>query len=189
MPRPTAGLAMLVALVLLAGSTAYAAGLARGSVQTKHLKKSAVTSAKTRNGSLTAADLVPGALRPGPRGAAGATGSPGPAGPRGTARGTALVTSTGAVARSTGLLAGATVTKVSLGYFCVSVPALSSFPTPDYDPTPEPWVAGPLPFPGFVRVLPDTFQSPYSCADTAWAVLVTDVDGDPLDSPFTIALL
>lgn len=50
------------ALLLAATSTSYAAGLARGSVDTQHLKAGAVTGAKVRDGSLGRADLAPTAV-------------------------------------------------------------------------------------------------------------------------------
>ncbi|GAB3252216.1 hypothetical protein [Nocardioides dilutus] len=179
----------LAALLLATTSAAYAAGLARGSVHTRHLKNDAVTSAKVRNQSLTDDDLAAGALQPGPTGAPGPGGTPGPVGPRGTARGTALVKSTALVERATGILEDATVTKLAVGYFCVDVPALPSYPVPGYNPLAEPWVASAFPYPGFVQIVTDVWLFPYTCDDNSWAVLVTGPTGDPLDSPFTLALL
>jgi hypothetical protein len=179
----------LAALLFATTSTAYAAGLTRGSVHTKHLKGDAVTSTKVKNRSLTSDDLAQGTIQPGPTGAKGADGVPGPSGPQGTARGTALVKSTAVIERATGILEDATVTKLAVGYFCVDIPGLPSYPVPGYNPVAEPWVASAFPYPGFVQILADVYVPPYSCDDNAWAVLVTGPTGDPLDSPFTLALL
>lgn len=54
-----------------------------GSVKTKQLGSSAVTSAKVKNGSLTAADFRKGTLKAGPAGPAGGAGAVGPVGPAG----------------------------------------------------------------------------------------------------------
>jgi hypothetical protein len=75
-----------VAVFLALGGTSYA--VARNSVDTKHLKRDAVTSVKVRDGSLMPADFA-GTLATGnrgPRGSegpAGPQGGPGPAGERG----------------------------------------------------------------------------------------------------------
>ena len=83
------------ALVVAAfGSTplGHAAGsliVGKNSVGTAQLKKDAVTGPKVKNGSLTAADLKPGTLQPGPagpkgeKGDAGPKGDPGAPGPKG----------------------------------------------------------------------------------------------------------
>jgi len=73
-----ANVAATLAVVVAASSGAYAITLAKGSVRTKHIKKSAVTkdklaknsvvSSKVKNGSLRAADFKAGQL---PQGAPG----------------------------------------------------------------------------------------------------------------------
>jgi hypothetical protein len=86
-----------ICLFLLLGGSAYAAAqLTRGSVRTRHLARSAVTSAKVRDGSLLRADFrsdqLPAGAQgpqgpqgpqglPGPEGAPGAPGETGPRGP------------------------------------------------------------------------------------------------------------
>jgi hypothetical protein len=75
----TAGCALFIAL----GGTSYAAlTLPRNSVGSGQLRKGAVTSAKVRDRSLTAADFKPGTLRAGERGAAGERGRAAPQGPK-----------------------------------------------------------------------------------------------------------
>lgn len=72
-----------LALFIALGGTSYAAvPLPRNSVGTAQIKKSAVTSAKVKNGSLAAADLSKAARKSlrgkaGPKGPAGAKGDPG----------------------------------------------------------------------------------------------------------------
>ena len=177
----------VAAVLLVASSAAYAGGLKAGSVKARHLKPNAVTSAKVRDHTIRAADLAPGALVPGAAGATGPVGATGPTGPRGTARGTAFVNPNATVLRSTGVLEAATVSKVTLGYYCVDVPTVSSLGPPD--PFRLPWVATAMPYPGFARVVPDASQPPYSCGDDDWAVVLTDVDGDPFDQLFSLVLL
>lgn len=85
----------MTAVMIALGGTSYAAGLAKNSVgstqikakavKTSDLGDSAVTSAKVKNGALTAQDFAIGQLPAGPRGATGATGPAGPAGSTGTA--------------------------------------------------------------------------------------------------------
>ena len=67
-----------IALVVALGGVSYAAAvLPKSSVGTPQLKKKAVTGAKVKNGSLTAADFKAGQLPAGPQG------SQGPQGPKG----------------------------------------------------------------------------------------------------------
>ena len=67
-----------IALVVALGGVSYAAAvLPKNSVGTPQLKKKAVTGAKVKNGSLTAADFKAGHLPAGPQG------SQGPQGPKG----------------------------------------------------------------------------------------------------------
>ena len=67
-----------IALVVALGGVSYAATvLPKNSVGTPQLKKKAVTGAKVKNGSLTAADFKAGQLPAGPQG------SQGPQGPKG----------------------------------------------------------------------------------------------------------
>lgn len=79
--------ALVVACVALAvsiGGTSYAVtALPVASVGTAELKADAVTSAKVRNGSLSAEDFVAGGLPAGAKGSPGADGVPGPPGPSG----------------------------------------------------------------------------------------------------------
>jgi hypothetical protein len=73
--------AYLALFLALGGTSAYAAGaLPKASVGTKQLKKSAVTSAKVRDGSLQARDFAAEQL---PRGERGPQGASGPQGERG----------------------------------------------------------------------------------------------------------
>ena len=74
-----------LALVFAMTGGAYAAGvLPVNSVGAKHLKAGAVTSAKVKDGTLTARDFAANALQRGTApGAAGAKGETGPAGPKG----------------------------------------------------------------------------------------------------------
>lgn len=84
LPRPSyANVASTLALVVALSGGAYAASLPKKSVGTPQLKKEAVTTAKVKDGSLTAADFAPGALGSGLSGAVGATGATGPRGPQG----------------------------------------------------------------------------------------------------------
>ncbi len=79
---PATALSVL-ALVVASTGGAYAAGLAKNSVGTKHLKNDAVISTKVKDGSLTKADFAAGQLPQGAQGPAGAPGAQGPAGPAG----------------------------------------------------------------------------------------------------------
>jgi hypothetical protein len=92
-PSP-AMLVALIALVISLGGTSYAAlKLPAGSVGTKELKKSAVTSQKVKDGTLLVKDFRSSERRllqgprgpqtPGPQGPAGPAGSGGPVGPAG----------------------------------------------------------------------------------------------------------
>jgi hypothetical protein len=75
----------LAALFVALGGTSYAAAkLPRDSVGTPQLRKSAVTSAKVKDGSLRAQDFRGGVLPPGPVGPPGPPGPPGGSGPAGT---------------------------------------------------------------------------------------------------------
>ena len=70
--------ATLCLFLLLGGSAAYAAAqLAKNSVDTKQLKKGAVTAAKVKKHSLLANDFKSGQLPSGERGPAGPRGEPG----------------------------------------------------------------------------------------------------------------
>ena len=74
----------LLALFVALGGTSYAAAkLPRGSVGNPQLRKSAVTSAKVKDGSLRTRDFRDGVLTPGEVGPAGPQGPPGSAGPAG----------------------------------------------------------------------------------------------------------
>jgi hypothetical protein len=76
--------AYLALFLALGGTSAYAAGaLPKASVGTKQLKKSAVTSAKVRDGSLQARDFAAEQLPRGERGPQGASGSQGERGLQG----------------------------------------------------------------------------------------------------------
>lgn len=84
-----------VAVFIAIGGGAYAAGLAKNSIKSRHIKNSAVktvdlapssvTSAKVADGSLLGKDFAAGALPRGERGSAGPTGPTGPTGPIGPA--------------------------------------------------------------------------------------------------------
>jgi hypothetical protein len=82
-----------IALFVALGGASYAAfKLPKNSVGTRQLKKSAVTSAKVKNGSLLAQDFKAGQLpagKTGPQGAPGAAGVSGAAGATGTGTGPA----------------------------------------------------------------------------------------------------
>jgi len=68
-----------IALMVALGGTGYAAiKLPRNSVGNKQLRANAVTSGKVRNGSLTAKDFTPNALKRGPRGPQGPKGDSAP---------------------------------------------------------------------------------------------------------------
>jgi Collagen triple helix repeat (20 copies) len=82
-------LSAVALLVAAFGSTplGHAAGsliVGKNSVGTAQLKKDAVTGPKVKNGSLSAADLKPGTLQPGPAGPKGDKGDAGPKGEPGT---------------------------------------------------------------------------------------------------------
>jgi hypothetical protein len=88
-----ANLMSTVAVFIAIGGGAYAAGLAKNSVKSKHIKdsgvkavdlaSSAVTSDKVADGSLLGRDFAAGALPEGERGPVGPAGETGPAGPAG----------------------------------------------------------------------------------------------------------
>ncbi len=83
LPTP-AMLVACVALVVSLGGVSYAAGvLPKNSVGTAQLQKKAVTGAKVKNWSLTAADFKAGQLPAGPQGERGPQGPAGLQGPTG----------------------------------------------------------------------------------------------------------
>jgi hypothetical protein len=83
-PRPSPALFVaLLALVVATSGASYALTIPRNSVGAPQLKKNAVTSAKVKDGSLTAADFG-GVLPAGPAGPQGAQGPAGPAGSNAT---------------------------------------------------------------------------------------------------------
>jgi len=79
----------LIALFVALGGTSYAAAtvgsqdIQSRAVETRHLDRGAVTTAKVRNGSLLAADFRAGQLPGGPQGQPGPQGRAGPQGPAG----------------------------------------------------------------------------------------------------------
>jgi hypothetical protein len=81
----------LLALFVALGGTSYAAAtvgsqdIQQRAVQTRHLDRGVVTTAKVRNGSLLAADFRAGQLRAGPSGPQGQPGPQGERGPQGPA--------------------------------------------------------------------------------------------------------
>lgn len=76
--------AYLALFLALGGTSAYAAGaLPKASVGAKQLKKSAVNSAKVKDGSLRGADFAAGQLPAGATGPQGPAGAQGPVGPQG----------------------------------------------------------------------------------------------------------
>jgi hypothetical protein len=84
-PRPRLTYANVIAtlalFLALGGGAAYAAShLDKNSVGTKQLKRSAVTGAKVKDGSLSAGDFKPGQLPTGARGPQGIQGIPGTSG-------------------------------------------------------------------------------------------------------------
>jgi hypothetical protein len=80
------GVAYVALFAALGGTSAYAAGaLPKASVGAKQLKRSAVNSAKVRDGSLRARDFAAGQLPAGERGQADERGPAGPQGERGAA--------------------------------------------------------------------------------------------------------
>ena len=132
------GLALVVALLALvvacSGTAVAGIGLARNSVGTKHLKNSAVTAKKVKDGTLTQQDFAAGTLLQGPagapgpqgptgtQGAPGAQGAPGPQGPPGapgSARGRIMVFASGTTPGGTGELAGVSVTHPGTGTYCL----------------------------------------------------------------------
>jgi hypothetical protein len=91
LPSPAMVVAVAALTVALGGTSYAVITLPTNSVGTKQLRKSAVTSAKIKNGTIKATDLR-AALRsaiaaPGPVGPVGAAGPAGPAGPPGAAGG------------------------------------------------------------------------------------------------------
>jgi hypothetical protein len=177
------------ALVLAASSGAYAAGLAANSVRTVQLKKNAVTTAKVKNGSLRAKDFKAGTLLQGPAGPTGAAGPTGPSGPSGPAGPTGPAGSAEAwvtVASMGGILAsenaaGVTATRMQAGRYCVSGGTFvddefGAYVAAIYSPQ---TVAHQAVFP---------FGVDPACS-TGVIVYIYEADGDPLDSPFTLARL
>lgn len=121
MPRRTfLGWSLVLVLLGTTSTAAYAAGLAAGSVRTKHLATGAVTAKKVKDGKLTPADLAAGTPLPGPAGAPGAAGPKGPTGPVGSARGAANINYDGTVYQATGTLAGITVHHAGVGVYCIA---------------------------------------------------------------------
>ncbi len=115
----------LLALVVLGGGSAYAAGqlLGKNTVGTKQLKRGAVTGAKVRNGSLRAVDFAAGQLKPGPRGPEGkrgATGGRGATGSRGTDGPRGATGSTGPSGISRGFQASGAAALVSAEPFATT---------------------------------------------------------------------
>ena len=135
-----------LALFIALGGVSYAAVvLPSNSVGTKQIKpgavknsdvgKNAVTTGQVKNGSLLSLDFKPGQLvagapggtgPQGPQGLKGDKGDPGTNGTNGsngTARGYARVSSAGVVMLSS---PGVTVTRVGVGYYCVTVPGVNA---------------------------------------------------------------
>ncbi len=77
-----------IAVFLALGGTSYA--VAKNSIGERHLKANAVTSPKIKDGSVTTADLAPGAMLSGPRGPRGEQGPAGQTGATG-ARGPSAI--------------------------------------------------------------------------------------------------
>lgn len=77
-----------IAVFLALGGTSYA--VAKNSIGEKHLKPSAVTSPKIKDGAVTTADLAPGTMLSGPRGPRGEQGPAGQTGATG-ARGPSTI--------------------------------------------------------------------------------------------------
>ena len=78
----------VLALFVALGGTSYAAiALPKNSVGTKQIRKSAVTTAKVKDGSLLRKDFKPGQLPAGPKGDTGARGPQGPTGETGATGG------------------------------------------------------------------------------------------------------
>jgi hypothetical protein len=132
---PLALVVALLALVVAVSGTSYAAvTLARNSVGAKQLKAGAVTGAKVKDASLSAADFAAGQLpttgqgpagpagAPGAPGAAGAAGQPGPAGAPGAVSGWALLDGAGTVLRSGGAsaLTDADVDRTATGVYSIT---------------------------------------------------------------------
>jgi len=120
-----------IAVFLVLGGAAFAAvQLPKNSVGTKQLKKSAVTSAKVKDGALKAVDFGAGQLPAGPKGDQGPTGKDGkegkagkegPEGPAGTALAYARIEANGTLdaSHSEGF-ASATITHPSEGHYCIN---------------------------------------------------------------------
>jgi hypothetical protein len=178
--RPSATWAVgAAALVLVASSGAYAAGLAAGSVRTKHLATGSVTAKKVKPGTLKAVDLRKGTVPQGAVGAAGQPGPPGPTGPAGSARGTANVNYDGTVYQSTGTLAGITVQHAGPGVYCVHGAERSQSDVW--------WGTSSDGSPGFVVV--DDYYGWPSCASTAVRVTTFLPNGTPADWDLALAML
>lgn len=84
-PSPEMMVALLALSIALGGTSYAAITLPANSVGAKQLKRSAVTSAKVRDFSLSAKDFAPGQIPKGPAGPIGATGATGAAGRDGVA--------------------------------------------------------------------------------------------------------
>jgi len=84
-------IATLALFLALGGGAAYAASLGKNSVGTKQLKRNAVTGAKVKDGSLSAADLRLRPMPAAPSGPAGPRGLQGVAGPPGAPGATSVV--------------------------------------------------------------------------------------------------
>lgn len=189
LPRISPSLAVSVGALVLASSTgAYAAGLAVGSVATKHLKDGAVTSLKVRDGTLKPADFADGTLLVGPQGPQGEQGIEGPEGPEGpqgpagTARGTVFIWSNGSTTNASGLLAGATITHPETGVYCLVLAGLGSYNT---------WATS-LNSSNLVHIsVDDVYNNSADCGSSS-AVQITlrwISNGNPADGSFTLALL
>ena len=122
-----------IALIVALGGTGYAAiKLPRNSVGNKQLRANAVTSAKVRNGTLTAKDFQSSALKRGPRGPAGPKGdSASGAGTRVGFASRDAQTGGGVIAMSTTPtdLIGLSVPVGNVGYIASSGPVTASGPS------------------------------------------------------------
>ena len=77
------GISTLCLFIVLGGSSYAAIELSNGSVKTKHIAKSAVTTKKVRDASLLAQDFAPNQLPQGPKGDTGSQGRKGDTGDTG----------------------------------------------------------------------------------------------------------
>jgi hypothetical protein len=177
--RPPSWAVGAAALVLVSCSGAYAAGLATGSVRTKHLATGAVTAKKVKPGSLKSVDLRVGTVPQGVAGAAGEPGPPGPTGPAGSARGTANVNYDGTVYQSTGTLAGISVQHAGTGIYCIH--------GADRGPDDVWWGTSFDGSKGFVVV--DDYYGWADCASSAVRVTTYLPNGNPADWDLALAML